>query len=297
MFSNNVKLARHSVDECRKHRCIRCNRICKNRADLQKHQASPPIECGHCTHKFCDRNHHEQHLRSIRRATDETIPDLNQRVYPETKYEDEDGYQEQVQEKYVEITNREKITKYYTVINKQTFPDFTYRDLNNILLGIFSSRQNAFRINLGFGFILHNITTGEFRYHYVSSNNMLFDHAQIISTINDIHELMKHIVALDLATNYYLKKRSSGWVLAGLTNVEIKITAHRNVLIGSTPDLPEYITKRRCIYSLTHEREEKITDNNCFFRCLAVHTNIKKRCKEGPRTIARYPGEEVPTRS
>ena len=83
---------------------------------------------------------------------------------------------------------------------------------------------------------------------------------------------MKHIVSLDLATNFYLKKPSSGWVLAGLTNIEYIITELKNVPIGNPNELPAYIKNSRSIRSLTHNRNnEKYEDNNCFFRCLALH--------------------------
>ena len=76
---------------------------------------------------------------------------------------------------------------------------------------------------MAFGFILYQTGTGEFKYYYVSSNNMLFDHAITITTMEDLDNFMKKVINLDLATNYYLKKPSSSWVLAGLTNVQICI--------------------------------------------------------------------------
>ena len=37
---------------------------------------------------------YQRHIRSLRDITDDTVRDLNQRIYPETGYENEDGYQE-----------------------------------------------------------------------------------------------------------------------------------------------------------------------------------------------------------
>ena len=59
--------------------------------------------------------------------------------------------------------------------------------------------------------------------YYVSSNSFLFDRAITISSIEDLNNFMRKVINLDLATNYYLKKPSSSWVLAGLTNVQICI--------------------------------------------------------------------------
>ena len=86
-------------------------------------------------------------------------------------------------------------------------------------------------MNLGFGFILYNTITGEFKYYYNSSNNMFFEHSITIANRQDLTNFFKKVVNLDLATNYYLKKPSSGWVLAGLTNIEFFIFDMK-VLIG-----------------------------------------------------------------
>ena len=48
---------------------------------------------------------------------------------------------------------------------------------------------------------------------------------------------------LDLATNYYLKKPSSNWVLAGLTNLQIQTFQLPNTPIGFAINLPDDIKK------------------------------------------------------
>lgn len=101
--------------------------------------------------------------------------------------------------------------------------NYTYENLQEVLYGIYRSQKNTFKINLAFGFILYKIVTGEFKYYYVSSNSFLFDRAITISTIEDLNNFMRKVINIDLATNYYLKKPSSSWVLAGLTNVQICI--------------------------------------------------------------------------
>ena len=107
---------------------------------------------------------------------------------------------------------------------------------------------------------------------------MLFEHAITIADRKDIIKFMKKIINLDLSTNYYLKKPSSGWVLAGLTNVEIFIFNMKDIPIGKPPsDLPDYIKKATSIYTLTHDKKyhDEFKDNKCFFRCLALHQGAK----------------------
>ena len=128
---------------------------------------------------------------------------------------------------------------------------------------MYSSHNNAFKINLGFGFILYNTISGQYKYHYVSANNMLFEKAVQISEKKDLMKLMNHIISLDLPTNYYLKKPSSSWVLAGLVNVEIFIFEMKHIPIGNPIDIPDYIKNAKSMYYLV--RRIAYTDNNCFF--------------------------------
>ena len=124
---------------------------------------------------------------------------------------------------------------------------------------------------------MYHTITDTYKYHYVSTNNLLFDKAVPILTTKHIADLMKHIVSLDLATNFYLKKTSSGWVLASLTNIEYLITELKNVPIGNPDQLPAYIKNSKSIHSLTHNKNngKKYEDNKCFFRCLALHQGAK----------------------
>ena len=91
---------------------------------------------------------------------------------------------------------------------------------------------------------MYHTVTETYKYHYVSTNNLLFEKAVVITNRQGISDLMNHIISLDLATNFYLKKPSSGWVLAGLTNITNIITEMRRVPIGSSVDLPDYTGKQ-----------------------------------------------------
>ena len=121
------------------------------------------------------------------------------------------------------------------------------------------------------------MNTEEFKYFYCSTNNLLFQHAVTINNFKDLTDFMNKIINLDLPTNYYLKKPSSGWVLAGLTNVQIQVYHLPNILIGNnSKNLSDYIKNSRCIITLTHKRGIPNKDNKCFFRCLALHRGHHK---------------------
>ena len=102
---------------------------------------------------------------------------------------------------------------------------------------------------------------------------MLFDHAITISSLEDLNNFMKKVINLDLATNYYLKKPSSSWVLAGLTNLQICIYRLENTPIGAKVILPDYIKDSKSIVAMINSRKtsKPYKDNLCFFRCLAYH--------------------------
>ena len=144
-------------------------------------------------------------------------------ILPATGYEEKDGYKELVRQKINVIRDSEKKNKIYEVINKQIDSSYTYNDLYDLLLDIYCKRQKAFKVNLGFGFILHNPHDDEYKYYYVSTNNLLFDRAKTISRKKDLVKLMNHLKSLDLITNYYFKRPSSAWTMAGLTNIEVQI--------------------------------------------------------------------------
>ena len=85
---------------------------------------------------------------------------------------------------------------------------------------------------------------------------------------------MCQIINLDLATNYYLKKPSSNWVLAGIPNVKIFIYEMKDVRMGNPPlDLSDYIKNSESIYALDPHKTKSYVynDDNCFFRCLALN--------------------------
>ena len=111
-----------------------------------------------------------------------------------------------------------------------------------MIMDVYTLQKNAFKISLGFAYVLYDTVTGEFPYFYNSSNNFLFKEAITISDRTDVDKLMDVNVGLDLATNYYLSNPSSSWVMAGLTNVKLDIYILQNVLIGAPPtDLPDYL--------------------------------------------------------
>ena len=286
-FKNIREYFKHRYQQCRPKTCPTCSQTFSSAVSLFNHiNHQQKVNCVHCNRRFCTNNELQRHLRSLRSISDDSIPDLNQRIYPETGYEDEENYQETINQKINVIRDRVEKHSHYQTINKQIDPSFTYREINEFLIDFYSNHINGFKINLGLGFILYHTTTERYKYNYVSTNNLLFEKAVPITTRKDVADLIKHIISLDLPTNYYLKKPSSGWILAGLTNITYIITEMKKTLIGGPVELPRYIKNSRCIRGLTHNNKngKKYKDNKCFFRCLALHQGVDIKVLERPAT-------------
>ena len=200
--------------------------------DLRRHEQDRKfIECTHCDKSFCNNEHFQKHLRTIAVSTGSGLIDYDTPVN-DTGYEEDADFQALVHEKRGKIDDYKKTRRHYELINRKIDSTFTYRDLESLLSSIYDQRENAFKLNIGFGFILLHAVEHKFKYYYCSQNNMLFEKAITITNREDLEVFLKRVSDLDLSTNYYLKKPSSSWVLAGLTNIEISITDMKYVPIG-----------------------------------------------------------------
>ena len=201
---------------------------------FQKHRKNAEeIECDLCDTTFCHRSELERHKRTVHigQGILEEV-DLDLPICPQTGYEDTEGYREEMYEHMNKIRDSRDESDVHLFFNKQITPDFTYAELKDLLYEIMKNRGTTFKVNLGFGFILYHLVNKEFKYFYVSSNSLLFDAAFTVSKKMDIDRLMKHIIDLDLTENYYMKRPSSGWILTGMPNLEVKIFYLNGTPIG-----------------------------------------------------------------
>ena len=200
-LKNIRDLFKHRSQQCKPKQCPTCFQTFARAEHLYSHiNKKKKHKCHHCSKVFCDRDTYEKHLRSLKDITDQSIRNLNQRIYPETGYEGEDGYQEVIENKFRDIRDRTKETKFYKVYNKQIDPSFKYSEINHFLLDLYAKHTNGFKINLGLGYVLYHTISEIYKYHYVSTNNLLFEKAVPITCRKDISDLMNHIISLDLST-------------------------------------------------------------------------------------------------
>ena len=263
--------------------CVKCDQTFNQVRDLERHTRNrKDLLCHHCNRTFCNEHHLGKHMRSI---SEPKILTRNYQspIHAKTGFEDDPQYQELLEEKKDHVNSFEKRYTNHIIINQKVGSNFTYNDLELLLVDIYSKQTNSFKINLGIAFVLYNIKTKEYKYHYVSSNQLLFEKAISITNMQDVERFMKKVCDLDLATNAYLRKPTSSWTLAGITNIEVWVYEMKNTPIGQPPiDLPSYIKDSMSIIALIHNGNKPITDNLYFFRSLALHQGAKPRGLEKP---------------
>ena len=230
----------------RKHQCDICYKKFERSKGLRRHikYRRKILECEHCNRKFCNIDNLQKHLRSVRSAGISKNIDLNSSITPRTGFENDIGFKNVFQENISKICGKISNFKRYQVYNIEIDSSFTYKRLHDILVQIYSSQKQTFKINLGFGFILKNVVTSKYRYYYNGINNLIFETAFPITSRRDIETFFEKLKSVDLITTYYLKKPSSNWIFCGLVNIEIFIYALQDTLIGAPILLPKYIKEK-----------------------------------------------------
>ena len=266
--------------------CPTCERVFDRQSRLDKHQQGSQAgnSCNECEKIFCYPAHLHQHILTQHTGNSINTNTLDNVIYPQTGYEHTNEYKNKLTEHMTVIRTKTTNGRDWKTINLQITPDFTYRDLKTLLNKVRRDEHGVFKINVGFGSMLYDTVNKIYRYYYVSSNHFLFDRAYMISSNSDMTDFFNKILSLDLSEKYYFQRPSSGWILAGLPNIEIRIMRIRGVPIGAGIQLPAYITKSRSIIGLTkcHIHSFYFTDNLCFFRCLALHFGTSLRALEIP---------------
>ena len=185
--------------------------------------------------------------------------------------------------------------KDWKTINKQLPTNYKYGDLKTLLDEVRRNEHDAFKINIAFWSMLYDTVNKVYRYYYISTNHYLFDRAFAISTNHDMTDFFDMILSLNLAEKYYFQRPSSGWVLVGVPNVEIRVMrirgvpnvgvmSIRGVPIGAGVQLPAHIKNSKSIVSLTRDEHNghNYNDNLCLFRGLALHFGAAMHSLEGP---------------
>ena len=257
--------------------CSNCKTEFREVRDLERHEKNRQyIDCLHCDKKFCNMDHFHKHLRSNNTNKNEVI-DYELSLCDKTGYENDPNFKQLIADKHREIEDNVQVFPLYKIINKKIDSSFTYGDLDDLLNDTYAGEKNCFKINMGLAYIIYNPILKEYRYHYISSNALLFEHALTITNRQSIDKFIQKVFNLDLASNRYLNRPDSVWTLAGITNLQLFVYELSDTPIGRPPlDLPDYIINSKSIIALLHNGHKPINDDRCMFRCLALHFGSKR---------------------
>ena len=156
-------------------------------------------------------------------------------------------------------------------LNFFRFADLTFEDIADQLAEVFRLHDEAFKLNISFGFIMTHIETGENQYFYPARNQTLLDKPFRISQSSDINTLLQNIKNKDILEHVHQQRPDTKWKLTHITNV-LYISYNLRHVIGSDVLLPNYLIKKKSLTCFVNNRHGKpYNDNLCMFRALMFH--------------------------
>ena len=134
--------------------------------------------------------------------------------------------------------------------------------IGRIAKTIMKNQENRFEINYGFGFVLKNIETGEFRYYHASNNSLMVDAAVLISNEAELNEFLAHITDEDFLDS--VSRPDTKWRLYQITNLLFFINHLKQAPLRAPLPLPNFVKYNHGLINVSGN------ENQCFFCCLAV---------------------------
>ena len=185
------------------------------------------FDCDLCDRKFCTPSDYklhrivDHHGGQIGQPEDKEYESiLKQKIFGGiVNLENNKDYENIIQINKRLIQDKVNDRTIYMTVNKELNPGFTYGDLRDQIVKALKKRGKSVRLNIGFGFVLKNIVTGEYHYYYPSTNNMLFNIAKTISKMDEVKDIIKEIYDMNIGEHYYMTRPSSSWTLVRITNV------------------------------------------------------------------------------
>ena len=98
-----------------------------------------------------------------------------------------------------------------------------------------------------------------YKYFYSSNNSLLFELPFLVSTPLDLNKFFKKLVDKDVIGINYQRRSSSGWVIAGMPNVEISIFLLKMMPLQNKSD--DQLTLQKYL-SITADDDKSDADEN-----------------------------------
>ena len=146
------------------------------------------------------------------------------------------------------------------------------RVLNEPLGELFDEHTTAFKVNLGYGFILRQKQSGRFKYYHSSCNccGRYLEEPALITNRADFDSFLEIIHESDILQLAITQRPNSDWVCVLVTNVTFFTNRILQRCVGI--NLPTYVKRIKAVIGLEKYHHGAVyRDNLCPFRCLALH--------------------------
>ena len=168
-------------------------------------------------------------------------------------------------------------------------------DIGGLELGhIFTDQTTAFKLNISYGFILRNRTSGRYRYYHSSCNccGRYLDESSLITNADTFENFLERIKEPDILKWALSQRPNSDWVVEIVTNATIfvnRILQHPIGCVGIV--LPPHVKYNQSVTGLEKDHHGRpYVDNLCLFRFMGLHLG------HDPNTLyAKYTDQPVET--
>ena len=162
------------------------------------------------------------------------------------------------------------------------------------LAEVFSLHDEAFKLNISFGFIMTHIETGEHQYFYPARNQTLLSEPFRISHSSDVASLLQLLKDKDILEHVHQQRPDTKWRLTHITNV-LYITYNLRHVIGSDVVLPDYLIKKTSLTCFVNNWNGKpYNDNLCMFRALMFHRHKSYKVERDVETAYLQWNSDIP---
>ncbi len=121
-------------------------------------------------------------------------------------------------------------------------------EILKIMRNIILQQQRAFKLYIALGFIMCNVSTGEYRYFIPYANKPLLNRNVTISSMKDFRKLKVELQRSDITNNVNLSRPNSSWKIDFVTNMVMYV--YRTSYTMGWGRLPEYIKNNPNIVAL-----------------------------------------------
>ena len=282
--------------------CVTCFRVFSNRANLLAHTCKvEEFLCEVCQRSYSTQTKLARHKRET--SCRHSLPPEAKRQKPMPPTEDleappqplVDEYGAELQDVIIQHWGSIRThTSHGPVQSRYKFRPTTSDSAGLELGHIFAEQSTAFKLNISYGFILRNRTSGRYRYYHSSCNccGRYLDEPSLITNADTFENFLERIKEPDILKWVLSQRPNSEWVVEIVTNATIfvnRILQHPIGCVGIV--LPHHVKFNKALTALEKDHHcIPYVDNLCLFRCLGLHLD------QNAKTLyAKYTDEPVET--